>query len=200
MEQANLEIKAQFQKNNGITIEEAYGHVKKWYAEGHYQEAIDGCKEIMNYLPEYEDIKQIQAQAEAKLNTTGAQSSFMDTPPIAPEKTPPTTQKEEIQAVAQDEKIISTLGYLGFLAILPLLLKKNSDYCQFHGKQALVLAIILFLYKYLSIFDFIVELDVILHFALFLEIFIIIFAMIQAYRGVKWRIPVIAKMADKLNF
>lgn len=41
----------------------------------------------------------------------------------------------------QENKIIAAIGYLGILCLIPLLLKKDSQYAQFHGKQGLVLLI-----------------------------------------------------------
>ena len=40
-----------------------------------------------------------------------------------------------------DSKAFAAIGYLGILCFVPLLLKKDSPYAQFHGKQGLVLFI-----------------------------------------------------------
>jgi len=41
----------------------------------------------------------------------------------------------------EENKVIAAISYLGILCLVPLLLKKDSQYAQFHGKQGLVLLI-----------------------------------------------------------
>ena len=40
-----------------------------------------------------------------------------------------------------ENKVIAAIGYFGILCLLPLILKKDSPFAQFHGKQGLVLLI-----------------------------------------------------------
>ena len=40
-----------------------------------------------------------------------------------------------------DDRFIAAIGYLGILCLIPLLLKKDSAFAQYHGKQGLVLFI-----------------------------------------------------------
>ena len=208
MEQANLEASQQFQKNNGMSIEEAYKHINTWYEEGKYSEAIDGCEEVINYIPNYENVEQILKDAKRKIQETQ--------PPVeesvSPQENVNTAKQaekskanEEYKAgPATDEKILSAIGYISFLCILPLLLKKDSKYCSFHGKQALVLAIVFFLYRYLGILRDVPGIGGLIRFMLgvilLLELVIIIIAMIQAYRGKYWKIPLIYGMSKKLKF
>ncbi len=42
------------------------------------------------------------------------------------------------------ERVLSAIGYISFLCILPLLAKPDSEFCQHHGRQGLVLAIMSF--------------------------------------------------------
>ena len=42
----------------------------------------------------------------------------------------------------QDSKFFAAIGYINVLCFVPLFLKKNSKFAQFHGKQALVLFIL----------------------------------------------------------
>lgn len=42
----------------------------------------------------------------------------------------------------QDAKFFAAIGYLGVLCFVPLFLKKDNKFAQFHGKQALVLFIL----------------------------------------------------------
>ena len=213
MEQPNLEAAEQFNKNNGMSIEDAYKHVKTWYAEEKYNEVIDGCEEIIQYIPDYKDVSVILKKASSRVEPV---SKFVETRDNQQEQK--TEQSQEIvksitkkkkkevstEAIAIDEKIITAIGYLGFLCILPLLLKRDSAYCQFHGKQALVLAIVFFLYKYIGILRDFPGIGSLISFMLgismFIELVIIIFAMIQAYRGKYWKIPAIYGMSKKLKF
>ncbi len=212
MEQANQESAAQFQKNNGMSIEEAYNHVKNWYEEGKYSEVIDGCEEILRYVDSYEDVQRILEDSKAKLAEKNHSTEEAAVPQEAKSSTPPSekpekknNQDEEYKgALSTDEKILSAIGYLGFLAILPLLLKKDSKYCDFHGKQALVLAIFFFLFRYLGILRDIPGIGGLIKFMLgtvmLFELVVIIIAMIQAYRGKYWKIPLIYGMSQKLKF
>ena len=43
------------------------------------------------------------------------------------------------------EKMLSILGYIGFLCVLPIVLKPKSEMCQHHGKQALAVTLLFFL-------------------------------------------------------
>ena len=48
------------------------------------------------------------------------------------------------QEVTRGECFLSAIGYIGFLCVLPLVLLPKSKFGQFHGKQALVLAILIY--------------------------------------------------------
>lgn len=45
------------------------------------------------------------------------------------------------QSGNKDDKTIAVLSYLGILCLIPLLLKKDSEFVKFHAKQGLVLLI-----------------------------------------------------------
>jgi len=48
----------------------------------------------------------------------------------------------EAELVEQGDKVLSMIGYFSFLCLLPLLLRPDSKFCQFHGKQGLAITII----------------------------------------------------------
>jgi len=57
---------------------------------------------------------------------------------------PPQPPQGPVQSNSKDveeNKLIAVIGYLGILCLIPLLLKKDSPYAQYHGKQGLVLFI-----------------------------------------------------------
>lgn len=219
MEQTNQGAQ-NFLNNNGMSVEEAYKHVQTWYKEGKYAEVIDGCQEIMQYVPDYQNIKQLLADAQnaqnkqnfsAELKTNAEMSAIPTQQTIleeaqqnSPQNTNSSKNEDYKVAVAQDEKIVSAIGYLSFLCILPLLLGKDSKYCQHHGKQGLVLVIIFFFYKFISIFAFLPFLEAPIQFFLrigdILWLTVIVMAIIQAYRGSMWKIPVVYKMSEQLKF
>lgn len=41
----------------------------------------------------------------------------------------------------KENKSVALLSYIGFLFLVPLLIKKESKFCKFHAKQGLVLCI-----------------------------------------------------------
>lgn len=41
----------------------------------------------------------------------------------------------------EEHKMAAAIGYIGILCFIPLLLKKESDFAQFHGKQGLAIFI-----------------------------------------------------------
>lgn len=54
-------------------------------------------------------------------------------------------QKPHVQATKEDieqNKMMAVIGYVSILCFLPLLLKKDSPYAQFHAKQGLALFVI----------------------------------------------------------
>lgn len=48
--QENLE---KFQQENGMTLDEAWDHVKEWNLAGKSEEAIRGCEEIVKFFPDH---------------------------------------------------------------------------------------------------------------------------------------------------
>jgi hypothetical protein len=85
----------------------------------------------------------------------------------APEAKPPV--EEEIQEMTTlHERTIATMSYIGFLAIVPFYLKKDSKFCRYHGKQGLLIAIIFFFAQPIAILNFFGDLLLAIQFALFL--------------------------------
>ena len=78
------------------------------------------------------------------------------------------------------ERTIAALSYVGFMAIVPFYLKKDSKFCRFHGKQGLVIALIFFFAKLLLV------LDILMDIALVLQFFIFIYMGFKALSG-QWK-------------
>lgn len=52
---------------------------------------------------------------------------------------PPTVVPAFDKKDIDDNKILAALSYIGILCLIPLLVKKDSKFCQEHGKQGFVL-------------------------------------------------------------
>lgn len=108
---------------------------------------------------------------------------------------PQTASPKETTVVTKGEKLLSGAGYIPFLCVLPLALKQNSPYCQFHGKQSLVLVVFFFIFSWLTwMSGFLAMILGILQFV------IVIIAAMHALKGSKWKIPFVAQVAEKLNW
>ena len=73
----------------------------------------------------------------------------MEKQPLPPAQTPQPSQSGQPSKPTppmsptdiEENKILSAIGYIGILCLVPLLLKKDSPFAQFHGKQGLILLI-----------------------------------------------------------
>jgi len=105
-------------------------------------------------------------------------------------------QKNNLETT-NDDNIISAIGYIWLLFLVPLLLKKGNKYCEFHAKQGMVLfiaSIILMVIGVVPILGWII--------AFFGWIAIIIFALlgfVNALQGKEWEMPYLSKYAKKIN-
>lgn len=112
----------------------------------------------------------------------------------AQSETTPTNQAENgDDKDIEENKFIAALSYLGILVLVPLLVKKDSKFSQFHAKQGLILLIIWvvgWIVFWVPIFGQILLLALIV---------LNIVAFIQALNGKRWEIPVISDWAKKIN-
>ncbi len=113
----------------------------------------------------------------------------------APEVKKKASQKEpERQDLTTlHERTIATLSYMGPLVIVPFYLKKDSDFCRFHGKQGLIVFIIFFFMIPLMVIDFV--LDVVL----IAQVVIFAYMGLAALSGRWKRLPFIYDYACKLE-
>ncbi|KKR08565.1 MAG: hypothetical protein UT32_C0001G0085 [Parcubacteria group bacterium GW2011_GWC2_39_14] len=99
--------------------------------------------------------------------------------------------------VADNNKILAAMSYLGFLCFVPLFLKKSSPFVQFHAKQGLVLFIAEVIISFINIIPFLGQLVWFLAIVVFC--IVSIKGMIKAWDGVYWKIPVLSDYAKKIN-
>ncbi len=89
-----------------------------------------------------------------------------NTEPVSEEEKP----KDELaELTTLHERTLAALSYVGFLAIVPFYLKKDSKFCRFHGKQGMLIAIIFFFAKLLLVLDLFNDLALILQFVIFVK-------------------------------
>lgn len=92
-----------------------------------------------------------------------------------------------------DNKVLAALSYVGILCLIPLLAKKDSRFCQEHGKQGLVMLIVWIL----GSFVFWIPL---IGWALGLAVLVAaIYAFIKCLQGEFWEIPLIGPFRHKFN-
>lgn len=98
---------------------------------------------------------------EAEVNAPQEAQASVETQKPVPKK-----EAERQDLTTLHERTIAAMSYFGFLAIVPFYLKKESEFCRFHGKQGLFLAIFFFLAKLLTVIDFVFDLMLLMQVAL----------------------------------
>lgn len=108
------------------------------------------------------------------------------------------TKQNSVHTIYSDDDIKNNRGYavisyIWFLFLIPLILRRESPFAQYHAKQGLFLTIAWFVSHVLQIIPIFGQL-----LALLLLIINIV-AIIKAWNGEAWRLPYISDWADKLN-
>ncbi len=108
----------------------------------------------------------------------------------ASETRPETDEEKDIR----ENRAITYLSYIGLLFLVPMLMKKESKFAQFHAKQGLVLTIGwfigVFLYP-LAGLGFLVQLFVLI---------LSIIGLINVNKGEMKDLPIIGNIAKQINF
>jgi len=112
------------------------------------------------------------------------------TPPVVP--TPQPVNKD-----AEDNKILAIIGYLGILCLIPLLLKKDSQFAQYHGKQGLVLFLAEIVFRIIMIIPFLGWIVGLVGSILCLILTIV--GIVNAAKGEMKELPWIGHYAGKIN-
>lgn len=99
---------------------------------------------------------------------------------------------------AQDEKVMAAIAYIWVLCFIPLLTKKNSEFCQFHAKQGLLLFIGSFAVMILGMIP-VLGWFIVLPFGWLIIVVFSILGIINALSGKKWEMPYLGKYAAKIN-
>ena len=91
---------------------------------------------------------------------------------------------------SSDSNLIAAVSYLWLLSVVVLLVKKNDSYVNFHAKQGLVLFIASVILWVIPLLGWILNLVV---FAM------IIVGFIKALSGEKYKLPLVADIAEKIK-
>ena len=97
----------------------------------------------------------------------------------------------------QDGKFFALIGYLSFLCLVPLALKRDNKFAQFHGKQALVLFI-------LEIAACILKVVPALGNLVFYSAFVVfgilsLIGIMKVLMGEYWEMPVIYEISNRIT-
>ena len=84
---------------------------------------------------------------------------------------------------------VAYLSYIWILFFVPLFLKRDSKFCQFHAKQGLIL-FIAELFWWIPLLGWLVGL---------LALVLSIAGLYQVYNGKYWEMPIVSDLAKKLN-
>jgi len=99
----------------------------------------------------------------------------------------------EEQKDVEENKVIAAIGYLWILCLVPLLLKRESKFAQFHGKQGLLLFIVEIVGMFIYWIPF-------LGWLLGLATLVLaIYGIVQALQGKYEELPILGKYAKKIN-
>lgn len=105
-----------------------------------------------------------------------------------------TTKNKKIYDLdVEDNKIVAALSYVWILCLVPLFLKRDSKFAQFHARQGLVLCIAEIVGSLIFWFPIFGQL-------LFLGLLVIsILGFIKTLNGEWWQAPVIYNLSQKIK-
>lgn len=107
--------------------------------------------------------------------------------------TPSVQQDPEIQ----DGKFFAAIGYLFILCFVPILLKKQNKFAQFHGKQALVLFILeiaVLILKWVPVLGDLVSTIGCVVFAI-----LSLVGIVKVLMGEYWEMPIVYDIANRIS-
>lgn len=126
-------------------------------------------------------------------NPTGVPEELQksrETKDLAAEK----AQDQLDSEVKKGEAFLVAIGYISFLCILPLVLLKDNKFAQFHGKQALVLAIFIYFFDFIQIFP---PLAATIY--TIVKTVVVVYAIYMSFNGKYFKIPFIHDLSQKFS-
>jgi uncharacterized membrane protein len=103
----------------------------------------------------------------------------------------------ETQIVTSEEKILSAIGYIGILFLVPMMLKRNSTFAQFHAKQGAILFLAWIANSIIAIVPILGW--IIAFFGSIVLIVLMILGIIKSLAGEIWEMPLLADYAKKIK-
>ena len=97
----------------------------------------------------------------------------------------------------QDAKFFAAVGYLNVLCFVPLLLKKENKFAQFHGKQALVLFILEIAASIMKVVPILGDLMFTMAFVVFGILSLV--GLVKVLMGEYWEMPVISDISNRIS-
>ncbi len=105
----------------------------------------------------------------------------------------PIKEKKVYDADIEENKLMASFSYLWILCLVPLFLKRQSKFAQFHAKQGFILLVVEVIMSVLMWIPVIGKI-------LFIGVIILaILGFIKAYNGEYWKMPFIYKWSQKIN-
>lgn len=104
---------------------------------------------------------------------------------------------ETTDPMIRDGKFFAVIGYFSVLCFVPLILKRDNKFAQFHGRQALVLFILELAVSILKAVPFLGDVVFVLGWAV-LGIFSLV-AIVKVLMNEYWEMPVIHPIASKMT-
>ena len=142
-------------------------------------------KKTTKTMAEKTSNKKTVASKKIKQNTAKRKSEkHQHTPPnfIKEEK----QEKTNINQDAMENSGIAAFSYASFLFVVPLLLKKDSEFAQFHAKQGMIICALEVLFFWMPPIFFIL-------------ILISMIGIVKSLHGETWKIPFINTWSEKIK-
>lgn len=90
----------------------------------------------------------------------------------------------------EQNKVTAAIGYVGVLCFVPLLLQRKSKFCQWHAKQGLMLFALEVVSWIIPPLAFII---------MIVAVIVSIIGVVNALDGKYWEMPLLGKLAKKIN-
>jgi len=108
-------------------------------------------------------------------------------------------EKKSVDSSVDNDKVFAVLSYFWILFILPLVMKKDSEFAVYHAKQGLILFIFSIIIGVASNIPFI-GWFIIAPVGGVIGVILFIIGIINAWGGKKQPLPIIGKYADSFKF
>jgi len=188
------ETQDKFYKENWIAITDAISHIQKWTSEKNFQSAENWIKELKNFLSDSDEVKNLEKELFEMKNSQSSEAKAV----VNSEKSPEWNSNSTISDEEKSEKFMAALSYVSYLVIVPLLLKKDSQLCQHHWKQWLVIVIIFFILWTIANFLPFIWSAMVAMISL-AQIAIAIYWWMKAYKWQMWVAPIVWEAAAKIK-